>query len=171
MAHLLTAGVLLVGVGEISLMPEIREGGVKLGHVEIAKTDPIRRMLIGFAPVFAGLTILTGIIFYANSNFFQKGEYPSWLIAILFYLGLVIGNTMFSSKKDLEGSLAVVVIFSSIIAATYLLGFDELFVFLKKNLVDNQTGFYKNFAYFLSLPVVLDMSVYLLAKFLIRKLY
>lgn len=171
MAHLLTAGVLLVPVGDISLLPEIKEGGVKLGHVEIAKTDPIRRSVIGFAPVFAGLGILVGIIYYASSQFFQKGDYPIWLIAVLFYLMVVIGNTMFSSKKDLEGSLAVVVIFSSTVAAVYLLGFDEFFTFLKRNLIDNNSGFYKNFAYFLGLPVVLDLLVYILAKILVKKLY
>lgn len=171
MAHLLTAGVLLVGVGEISLLPEIKEEGVKLGHVEIQKTDPIRRMLIGFAPVFVGLAILAGIIFYSSANFFQKGDYPIWLIAVMCYLMVVIGNTMFSSKKDLEGSLAVVVIFSSVAAAVYLLGFDEFFTFLKRNLIDNNLGFYQNFTYFLGLPVVLDLLVYSLAKLLVKKLY
>lgn len=171
MAHLLTAGVLLVPVGDISLLPEIKEEGVKLGHVEIQKTDPIRRSLIGFAPVFVGLSVLLGMIFYSNANFFQNGNYPIWLIGVLCYLSLVIGNTMFSSRKDLEGSLAIVVIFSSIIGAIYLLGFEEFFVFLKKNLVETHIGFYKNFAYFLGLPVVLDLMLYLFAKFLIRKLY
>ncbi|MBI2593371.1 hypothetical protein HYW44_01900 [Candidatus Daviesbacteria bacterium] len=171
MAHLLTAGVLLVDVGEISLLPEIKEEGVKLGHVEIQKTDPIRRMLIGFAPVFVGLAILAGIIFYSSANFFQKGDYPIWLIAVMCYLMVVIGNTMFSSKKDLEGSLAVVVIFSSVAAAVYLLGFDEFFTFLKRNLIDNNLGFYQNFTYFLGLPVVLDLLVYSLAKLLVKKLY
>lgn len=171
MAHLLTAGMLFVPVGDISLMPEIKEEGVKLGHVEIQKTDPIRRSLIGFAPVFVGIAVLTGGIFFANSNFFQKGLYPLWLIFVLVYLVLVVGNTMFSSRKDLEGSLAVVVIFSSIIAAVYLLGFDEFFVFLKKNLVETHIGFYKNFAYFLALPVIADILVYIFAKLLVRKLY
>lgn len=171
MAHLLTAGVLFVNVGDISLMPEIREQGVKLGHVEIQKTDPIRRSLIGFAPVFAGLGILVGIIYYANSQFFQNSEYPLWLILTVFYLMVVVGNTMFSSRKDLEGSLVVVIIFASILLAVYLIGFDEFFIFLKKNLVDNNLGFYQNFAYFLGVPVVLDLMVYVMAKVLVKKLY
>lgn len=171
MAHLLTAGVLLVPVGDISLLPEIKEEGVKLGHVEIQKTDPIRRVLIGFAPVFVGLGVLVGIIYFINSQFFQKGEYPIWLILTVFYLVVVIGNTMFSSRKDLEGSLVVVVIFASILVTLYLLGFNGFFIFLKNNLFDNHLSFYKNFAYFLGLPVVLDILVYLLAKMLVKKLY
>lgn len=171
MAHLLIAGVLLVPVGDISLLPEIKEGGVKLGHVEIQKTDPIRRALIGFAPVFVGLGILIGIISFANTQFFQNGQYPIWLILTVFYLMVVIGNTMFSSRKDLEGSLVVVIIFASILVAVYLIGFDEFFTFLKRNLVDNHLGFYQNFVYFLGIPVVLDLAVYILAKVLVKKLY
>lgn len=171
MAHLLTAGGMLVNVGEISLMPEIHEKGVKLGHVEIQKTDFIRRALIGFAPVFAGLTILVGGISFANAQYFKLGIYPIWMIIILFYLMVVIGNTMFSSKKDLEGTFGFVVLFISIFAALYLLKFDNLFMFLKNNLINNHLGFYQNFAYFLAAPVIGDILVYILAKLLVRRMY
>lgn len=171
MAHLLVAGAMLVPVGDISFMPEIRENGVKLGHVEIQKTDFFRRALIGFAPVFVGMGILVGGISFANSQFFQKGEYPIWLILVLFYLMVVIGNTMFSSRKDLEGTLGFVVLSIVITATLYLLRFDSFFLFLKNNLVDNHLSFYQNFAYFLAVPVVGDILVYILAKLLIRKMY
>lgn len=171
MAHLLVAGVMLVPVGDISLMPEIREEGVKLGHVEIQKTDFFRRALIGFAPVFVGIGILVGGIAFANSQFFSQGNYPIWLILTLFYLVVVIGNTMFSSRKDLEGTLSFVVAFIAILGALYLLGFDGIFVFLKEKLIDNHPGFYQNFAYFLALPVIGDILVYLFAKLLVRKMY
>ncbi len=171
LAHLLTAGGLLVRVGNISLLPEIRETGVKLGHVEIEKTDPIRRALIGFAPVFAGLAVFTGSIFYATNNFFQNGIYPVWLIAILIYLSLVIGNTMFSSKKDLEGSLFIIVIFIAILSSLYLMGFHELFSWLAQGLIYNHPGFYQNLAYFLALPVLLDLLIWIFARILVRKLY
>lgn len=171
MAHLLTAGVFLVPVGDISILPQIKEEGVKLGHVEIQKTDPIRRSLIGFAPVFVGLGMLTGMIYFSSSQFFDKGIYPLWLIAVLFYLEVVIGNTMFSSRKDLEGTLGVVVVLISILGALYLLGFESFFSFLKNNLIDSHLGFYKNFAYFLVIPVIGDILVYILAKFLVKKMY
>jgi hypothetical protein len=171
MAHLLTAGVILVNVGDISLMPEIKENGVKLGHVEIQKTDFFRRALIGFAPVFVGMGILVGGISFASSQFFEKGSYPIWLILILFYLVVVIGNTMFSSKKDLEGTLGFVVLFISIGVTLYLLKFDNFFLFLKNNLIDNHLGFYHNFAYFLAVPVIGDILVYILAKLLVKKMY
>lgn len=171
LAHLLTAGAMLVNVGEISLWPEIKEHGVKLGHVEIQKTDFIRRALIGFAPVFFGMGILVGGISLANNYYFQHGQYPIWLVLILFYLVVVIGNTMFSSRKDLEGTLGFVVLFISIAGAVYFLGWDELFAKLKQNLVENHLGFYQNFAYFLAVPVLGDILVYLLAKLLVKRMY
>ena len=171
MAHLLTAGGLLVNVGEISLMPEIRENGVKLGHVEIQKTDFFRRALIGFAPVFFGMAILTGGIWLANDRFFSLGIYPWWLILALFYLMIVIGNTMFSSRKDLEGTLGFVALFIGLFGALYFLGFERIFAVLKVNLVDNHLGFYQNFAFFLAVPVVGDILVYLIAKLLVKKMY
>lgn len=170
LAHLLTAGGLLVRVGEVSLFPEIKENGVKLGHVEIEKTDFIRRALIGFAPVFFGIGILVGGIWFANIQFFSKGEYPIWLLAILFYLVVVIGNTMFSSKKDLEGTVGFLVLVISILGAMYFLGLNQIFT-LMINGIEGNAGFYQNFALFLGVPVVGDILVYLLAKLLVKRMY
>ena len=171
LAHLLVAGVLLVPVGDISLMPEIKEEGVKLGHVEIQKTDFFRRALIGFAPVFIGLAVLVGGVYFLNQQFFQKGDYPIWLTITMFYLVVVIGNTMFSSRKDLEGTLSFVVLIIAVLGATYLLGFKDFFVFLRNNLIDNQSSFYRSLALFLAVPVIGDILVYILAKLLVKKMY
>lgn len=171
MAHLLVAGVLLVPVGGITLIPVIREQGVKLGHVEIEKTDPIRRALIGFAPVFVGIASLVGLIYYSNSQFFQNGDYPVWLVSLLIYLVLVVGNTMFSSRKDMEGALGVTIVFVSLIGALYLLGFNNVFIFFREFLIDAHPGFYKNFSLFLSIPVIADILLYILMKFAVNKLY
>ncbi len=171
MAHMLTAGVTLVNVGEVSLWPEIKEQGVKLGHVEIQKTDFFRRALIGFAPVFFGMGILVGGISLANNYYFQNGQYPIWLVLVLFYLVVVIGNTMFSSRKDLEGTLGFVVLFIAIGGALYLLDFEQFFNVLKTNLVENHLGFYQNFALFLAVPVIGDILVYVFSKLLVKKMY
>lgn len=170
LAHLLTAGGLLVRVGEVSLFPEIKENGVKLGHVEIEKTDFIRRALIGFAPVFFGIGILVGGIWFANAQFFSKGEYPIWLLGILFYLVVVIGNTMFSSKKDLEGTVGFLVLMISTVGAMYFLGMNQIFT-LMINGIESNMGFYQNFALFLGVPVIGDVLVYILAKLLVKRMY
>src|SRR5688572_24943167 len=67
LAHLLTAGVLLVPVGEISVIPEIEENGVKLGSVQIGKVDPFRLTIVGVAPVLLGLSAILGILYFAQA--------------------------------------------------------------------------------------------------------
>ena len=41
-AHILAALFLLVPFGEVELLPQVQEDGIKMGSVGIAKTDPIR---------------------------------------------------------------------------------------------------------------------------------
>lgn len=171
LAHLLSAGMMLVSVGGINLIPKIEEHGVKLGHVEIAKTDPIRRSIIGFAPVLAGIAVIFGVIFWANSLYENFWNYPVWLFLTVSYVVSVIGNTMFSSRKDLEGTLGVSIVFIALLITIYLLGFENIFVFLKLRLIDSHPLFYQNLAYFLGLPVVLNIFIYLFAKLLVKRMY
>lgn len=102
LAHLLTAGVMLVPVGELEVVPVISDDGVRLGSVQIGKTDPIRRMLIGFAPIFFGVAVILGIISLAWP--LLEKQVILWQVILVFYAIFVVGNTMFSSKKDLEGT-------------------------------------------------------------------
>lgn len=120
LSHALMAGILFVPIGTIDLLPRIQEDGVKLGSVQIAKTDPFRRFFIGTAPFLFGTLFLLGVLFYAaQNNLFNN----YWMILLIGYLVFEIGNTMFSSKKDMEGAieLLVVVLFFALIF--YLIGF------------------------------------------------
>lgn len=120
LSHALMAGLLFVPVGTIDLFPKVEEHGIKLGSVSIARTDPFRRFLIGMAPFFFGTTFLLGILFYATQN----NLFSNYLFILLIgYLVFEIGNTMFSSKKDMEGAieLLLVVLFFAIVF--YILGF------------------------------------------------
>ncbi len=92
MSHFLTALFLLVPVGTIELMPQRQGDSVKMGSVPIGKTDPIRRTLIGIAPIIFGL----GVLFVTTPL-----TIPIWVHG---FIAFEVGNTMFSSKKDLEGS-------------------------------------------------------------------
>lgn len=104
MSHFLTGLFLLVPVGKVELFPEIEENGVKMGSVAIGKTDPIRRTLIGIAPVVFGLAIILGSVFWV----YERGLFKEPIVVvILAYLIFEVGNTMFSSKKDVEGALRV----------------------------------------------------------------
>lgn len=118
LAHLLTAAVLLVPVGEIEFLPKVREGSVKLGSVAIGKTDPVRRALIGLAPVAVGISLL-----WAVSAFYSQTQYElwTWQTVALIYIVFEVGNTMFSSMKDLEGLI------ETVLAAAFLGGIFYIF--------------------------------------------
>jgi len=101
LSHWLTAELLGVPTGEITLIPRFEEGlELKMGSVAIAKKDPFRRTLIGLAPLFTGLTLISVAAYFLPfpvwSNF---NLFPHSLLVIAIFL---VSNTMFSSKKDLE---------------------------------------------------------------------
>lgn len=99
LSHLIIANVLFVPTGEVEFFPEIHGSEVKMGSVAIAKTDPFRRFLIGVAPVIGGLGILLLAFTYLHAQIF------SWQSAVLLYATFQVGNTMFSSNKDMEGAI------------------------------------------------------------------
>lgn len=109
LSHAFMATALFVPVGEIEFMPQLQEKGVKLGSVAVGKTDPLRRFLIGVAPFLIGifLILLTGYAVFLGP---LAPIEPLWKILIVSYVFFEIGNTMFSSRKDLEGALQLLVV-------------------------------------------------------------
>lgn len=99
LAHLLFAGIMFVPVGEMNVIPEIEEKGVRLGNVQIGKTDPIRRAIVGVAPIIFGMVLILSALYFIQS----QNQHIWWQIILVLYLVFEIGNTMFSSRKDLEG--------------------------------------------------------------------
>ncbi|KKR30135.1 MAG: putative membrane protein [Candidatus Woesebacteria bacterium GW2011_GWA1_39_8] len=105
LSHFLFALFLLVPVGEVDLVPTIEEGNVKLGSVAIGKTDLLRRVIIGLAPLLVGVSLIVTFLY----QFSERGLLANpWALAILGYLVFQIGNSMFSSRKDLEGAVTLV---------------------------------------------------------------
>lgn len=118
LAHLFTAEILGVKTSGLTLVPEaIEEKNVRTGSVGIAQTDPIRRSIIGIAPVFTGLGSI-GIIMYFLP---QLSSY--WIVGIGYWVLFVISNTMFSSPEDLEGFWPVVLVIALFATAGYIVGF------------------------------------------------
>lgn len=104
LSHLLMASVLFVPTGEVEFFPEVHGNEVKMGSVAVAKTDPLRRFLIGVAPVIGGLGIIL-----LSSLYLTSLQLISWQNILLLYIVFEISNTMFSSSKDMEGALGFVV--------------------------------------------------------------
>lgn len=108
-SHWLMAQLLFVPTGRVEFFPVLRGTELKLGSVAVAKTDPIRRALIGFAPFLFGTSILLILLFFSSQLLFIPERIRGILIG---YTVFEIGNTMFSSKKDLEGTFELALFFS-----------------------------------------------------------
>lgn len=169
LAHVLSAGVLLVHYGDIEFMPEIREDGVKLGSAEIGRTDPIRRALIGIAPVLAGVLIILGSLFLLTFWWDQGNSIPFWAALVLIYILFVVGNTMFSSKKDMEGTVEVLIVLACFFVAMYLLKFYQVFEFLAGLLTAGVVDFMKRANLFLLVPIIIDLLIFGLVKIVFPK--
>lgn len=167
LSHILVAGMMFVHTGEIEFIPQIREDGVKLGSAEIGVTDPLRRAIIGLAPVLLGSSLILGILAYLN-YLITSNHASVWVYIIIFILIFELANTMFSSKKDLEGTLAVLVAIGLIVVAIYLFGFGSWF-----NLVGSLFTFYESFfqtaSFQMLIPIGIDLAVYLLVKLLVHR--
>lgn len=101
MSHLIVAKALFVPVGKLSLWPKRRESEIVLGSVAIARTSFLKRFLIGVAPVVFGLVIILLFSYLTLERDFVKDR---WVFVIAGYVVFVVANTMFSSKKDMEGA-------------------------------------------------------------------
>lgn len=118
LAHWFVAGMLLVPTGEMEFIPQIQGNTVKLGSVAVAKTDPLRRFLIGIAPILVGLSAMFGLFAYFSAVVPQI----NWQTLVLVYVFFELGNTMFSSKKDMEGAVGLFIFLILIASLLYVFG-------------------------------------------------
>lgn len=165
LAHVIVAGMMLVESSDIEFMPEIREDGVKLGSAQIHKTDPIRRTIIGVAPVLVGLGLIFSLSWYATSNALSLG-----LWTLFFYLIFIISNTMFSSKKDMEGTLMVFAILFAILVAFYYVGLLDFNAIFSSPWGQTMVEVLKKANLFLSLPLIIDLVILGFIKLSIKRI-
>lgn len=163
LAHVIVAGALLVQSGEIEFMPQVRDDGIKLGSAEIEKTDPFRRAIIGLAPVLVGSASILGLIYYLNRLFSQNSASILAFI-IIFILIFMLSNTMFSSKKDLEGTVSVLILILSFIIGIYLLGFGSAFNWVGELYERHYRETFKLASVFMLVPIGIDLAAYLLIR-------
>ncbi|HSX19484.1 MAG TPA: hypothetical protein VLE91_05150 [Candidatus Saccharimonadales bacterium] len=124
-AHAAVAQGLGIYVGEIDLIPKVEGQHIKLGSVQVAQTDPIRHFLIGIAPLIIGFLII-----FTTIGIYSKFELTGFLAsAILFYILFQIGNTMFSSKRDMEGTIELAIAITLVLGFLYIIGIKQIFSF------------------------------------------
>ncbi len=156
LSHFIFAKLLFVKTGKIILIPHLIKDKLILGSVEIEKKDLIRRFLIGSAPFIIGLALIFSIFHLAQTyNLWHSMSYSLILIYSLFQ----IGNTMFSSKKDMEGAM---------ILLTCLLIILLLLIFLKIPVLEIIQNFFlqekiriilKNASWYLLYPLGINLLV------------
>lgn len=114
LSHFLMAKLLFLRTGKISLFPELHGTSVKLGSVEVERTDFLRSFLVGIAPLFGGIGVLSLLSWYMHQSGVLSFDLQSWQSylqwLVLGYIAYVVTNTMFSSKKDVESALHLVLI-------------------------------------------------------------
>jgi hypothetical protein len=163
LSHFLMAALLFVPVGHIDLWPKMEEENtVKLGSVHIGQTDIFRRFLIGAAPFLFGIALLLAVLFFGvSSNLF--GEI--WFIVIMMYVAFEVGNTMFSSKKDMEGALELFGVILFFVIVFYFLGV-RIPSFDPKVFFDHPTvtQVFKQGSLFLLVPLGIDIAMLLLLR-------
>jgi len=158
LAHLFTAEIVGVRTSGLTLVPEgLEKTDVRTGSVSIAKSDPVRRAVIGIAPVIWGLGAL-GLISY----FMPQLTFP--IVILLYYLLFAISNTMFSSPEDLDGFWPVAVVLILIAAAAYIAG---IRITLTDPVLSNITIFFQSMATNLGYVAGLNIGIFLVSKLLI----
>lgn len=162
LSHFLMSALLFVPVGHIDLWPKLEGDSVKLGSVQIAQTDIFRRFIIGAAPFLFGIAFLLGILFLGvNMNLFKE----TWFIILMIYLAFEIGNTMFSSKKDMEGALELFGVILFFVVVFYFLGV-RIPSFDPKVFFDHPTvtKVFQQGSLFLLVPLGIDITILLLLR-------
>jgi hypothetical protein len=164
LSHMFMAVILQVPVGNMELMPKLVGQDLRMGSVQIAKSDPIRRALIGMAPFLFGTAIIFGMFFYITKN----NLFDNRLIVIMLaYFVFEIGNTMFSSRKDMEGALELLLVFLILFVVLYLVGFrlpslNPNVLFSNKIIIQT----FKTGSLYMAGPVMIDLALIALLKLL-----
>lgn len=165
LAHFLMASLLFVRVGDIEFTPQLQADGIKMGSVQIAKTDMLRRFLIGVAPLIFGFSILV-IGIYSFFSYFPFAELElNWQyilsIIVVLYSVFVITNTMFSSKKDMEGAFGFLILILFILAVVFVAGKGEWVVAIFDGFINNATvqQYSRRIVLLLLVPVVINLLV------------
>lgn len=163
LAHAITALVLFVRVGKMEFVPKIMGSVVKMGSVEIGKSDPIRRAFIGMAPFFWGTTIIL-LILTAFQNY--GGLNNTTLTILTGYILFEISNTMFSSRKDMEGTLELFLAVFSVSIIAYLIGIRFPHLSQEALLTPEVISIFKTGSFFLAVPLIIDICLLLILRML-----
>jgi len=175
LAHLFTAEILGVRTSGLTLVPEsIEQKDVRTGSVSIAQSDPVRRAIIGIAPIFVGLGTL-GILSYFLPGIWEQvqldiandilfSNYSIYTLGLMIYALFAVSNTMFSSPEDMDGFWPVVSVITLLSVAAYIAG---LRINLTEPALTNTISFFQSVAINLGYITGLNIILFIVSKGLI----
>lgn len=155
LSHWLVASILFVPTGEIDFLPQVYGDSVKLGSVQVAKTDPIRRLFIGIAPSFLGLFVLLSVYWFLSPTFLPI----TWKTILFFYSIFEIGNTMFSSRKDIEGAIIAIVFIVLFLLLLFFLQVPIVSFFSAFLNIPQIQVFFQQLSFFSLVAIVIDGTI------------
>ncbi len=169
---MVVATLLRVKTYGMEFTPEYSEGGLKMGSVRLQKSDPIRSILIGGAPFVIGVIVLTLALGYIAVTFKIEDIFSSWgmfgLTILFLYLLFAITNTMFSSKKDMDGIWIIAVVIAVVLLILYFAQINLSYyveLFLTQKVFINQAWFMVKL---LCIPLILNSIVLSISKLITR---
>ncbi len=118
-SHAIMARLLFLKVFEIKLTPEWSGNSLELGKVTYMKSDFIRGIIVGVAPVVGGILLFFYLEYaeiFPNPNMYMN--------VLIVYLIFVISTTMFSSKQDLIDGVYLIPILAVIGGVMYLFNYN-----------------------------------------------
>lgn len=182
LSHYLVAKLLFVPTGGFSLIPRsMPNGTLRLGYVEVSKTDLLRDSIIGAAPLIAGglfvsyaavyqlelrplwdaLRVANFPVFWAG--FFNLPNVPDfWLWA---YLTFAVSSTMLPSESDRHAWLPLMGVIGVLLAVAILAGAG---VWLLDNLAPPLNTFFRSVATIFGLSAAAH-GLFLLPLLLLHK--
>jgi hypothetical protein len=185
LSHAVMARLLRVPVRSFTLIPQRQKGGtVRLGAVEVLKSDNIRASLIGGAPLLVGLMVL-GLIGWLAFNgagmtgALERGD-VNGLVSLLFattratdallwfYVIFAVANSMMPSASDTRAWPPVIGLIVLITGVTLLLGGAELVQTLKAPVTITLRWLAASLAITAFVDVIVVVALWLLARLLER---
>ena len=176
LSHLFTAEILGVKTGKLTLVPEsIKEERVQMGSVELTRTDPFRRSIIGLAPFLTGLTALfilstllpdfwnKAILAYQQNRLLSSPY--SYFVLLTSYFLFCISATMFASREDMKGVIPLGIVLGILGIGIYFAG---IRIGLTMELEKTIEGFLSAIAKSLSAVIFLNLCLYFISSICIR---
>lgn len=164
LSHFIMAQILLVKTGEINLIPRFDGQKLTMGSVTVLGADPFRRILIGVAPFLTGICLILTLLFLTQKYHLLN---TPWIIVIS-YSVFEIGNSMFSSKKDLEGMMIFIFLISIIVSIYILFGGQIPFYVLADSISKDMLYLFAQGTYYMAFPIILDLIVIFILRLLLK---